>query len=266
MNKFKTWFDATVDATKAGIIKNSPEILVGLGIGCMLSSIYFAIKSTPEAMERKESLDEEVDKYEVGNRVYYWEVLKNVAPVYSKTMLTAGVGISLIGLADKIHLDRNAGLATAYALLDEYSRVRDEKLDKKLGPKKAAEVRSEIAQEIVDNHPGVTKEVYVHSDDEIVFLDFLSDKPFKSTINKMDALRNEINERLLSEHFISLREIYYEIPELRSISAREYHRDLDHTGFNLEDGLITWSYEPARDGDRPVFVWSYMPRPRALGW
>lgn len=266
MGKFKSWLDVTLDAAKKGIDKNSPEILVGVGLASMIGAIIFAVKATPEAMERMDEVNEEFDKEIDGRLVYYGEVMKHVAPVYTKAFLTTCVGVGCIAYADKIHLNRNAGWATAYASLYEYSHSYQEKAAKKLGSKKEAEVRRDVAQEIVDNHPGVTKEIYIHSDDEVVFLDFLSDKPFRSTINKMDALKNEMNERLLSEHFISLREIYCEIPELRTISARDEHRDLDYTGFNLEDGLITWSYEPARDGDKPVFVWSYMPRPRAAGW
>ena len=75
------------------VIKNAPEILAGLGIGCFIFSTVTAVKSTPAAMKKIEEENAETpkEKIRVGWRYY---VIPGVGIILGTVCVGASVFVS----------------------------------------------------------------------------------------------------------------------------------------------------------------------------
>lgn len=252
----------------------SPEILIGLGLAGMVSAIIMGITATPKALDKVEEI-KEAHKDELDDRkVMGKEYVTKVAPVYIPTIAMAGASAACIIFSDRMHTKRTAAIAAAYAVSEEMLKEYQAKVVQTIGKAKEANIRNEVAKDTIEKQGEVINHIYTKSDDEVIFIDNETKLAFTSTINKMDALRNRINEQLLHQEFISIRDIVWEIPELNA-KIREnpsLYGDIDYSGVNMSKGLIEeyganyWRYEPGAFNGKPVFVWYHNSEPRERYW
>lgn len=252
-------FEQLFNDLRKGIIKRSPEILTGLGIAGMISSVVFAIKDTPKAMSLIEEKKEEKGTDELSPKEIFLTTWKCYIPTFC---LLAGSTTCIIG-ASTINYKRNAALATAYSLLDTASREYRQKVLETIGEKKEQAIRDDIAKDKIEKNPACNNEIIVTGGGESLCYDLISGRYFKSNIEKIRRAENFLNKRMLSEMYISLNEFYYEIG-LRPISTGS---DL---GWNLEDGFIDITFSAQLTKERygeypeetPVLVLDYMVAPK----
>lgn len=237
------------------LVKRSPEILTGIGIAGMLTTTVMAVRATPKALdllaEVKEMHTEDTDRKEIGK-----DIVTKVAPVYIPAIITGTMStVCLIG-ACSVNSRRTAALATAYALSESTLKEYQAKVIETIGEKKEQSVRDSIAKDRVEQNPVRNTEVYITKKGETLCLDMLSMRYFKSDIDTIRRVENELNKRLLSEMYISLNEFYYEI----GLSCTKQGNDL---GWNIGDGLIEFHFSPQLSEDNtPCVVVDYGVAPR----
>lgn len=257
------------DAQKA-IVKRSPEILTGLGVAGLVTTTVLAVKATPKALRLIEMAEDHGIGITSKNGDPDWErrpltkleTVKVAWKPYIPAAVTGAVSIACIIGASSVHARRNAALATAYQLSTTALSEYKEKVVETIGEEKEKVIREKIAQDKIDKNPvkeSIEKETVVIGSGEVLFLEPVSMQCFKSDIESVRKILNDINFRLTTgmEEYISLSEFYDEIglPHT-SIS--------DDIGWNLgRDGQLEADFLAAKTTDgRPCLMLDYMVKPR----
>ena len=232
--------------------KHSPEILVGLGITGMLSSMVLAVKATPKALslidDQKLRLGEE--------KLTPIETIKVAWKSYVPSGILSILSISCIIGATNINLRRNAALATAYTISERTLVNYKNKVIDAIGEKKEKKIQEELAQDKVDKNKINDNQVIITSNGETLCMDSLSGRYFKSDIETIRKAVNDLNRQLTFQHYISLNEFYDELG-LKHIKNGSY------MGWNLDDGLIEVYFNTAlADNGQPCIVMEYDISPR----
>lgn len=257
------------DAQKA-VVKRSPEILTGLGVAGLVTTTVLAVKATPKALRLIEMAEDHGIGITSKNGDPDWErrpltkleTVKVAWKPYIPAAVTGAVSIACIIGASSVHARRNAALATAYQLSTTALSEYKEKVVETIGEEKEKVIREKIAQDKIDRDPikeSIEKEMVIIGSGEVLFLEPVSMQCFKSDIESVRKILNDINFRLTTgmEEYISLSEFYDEIglPHT-SIS--------DDIGWNLgRDGQLEADFLAAKTTDgRPCLMLDYMVKPR----
>lgn len=238
--------------TRKFIGKHSPEILTGIGVAGMITSTVLAVKSTPIAMDLIILKKEELDKEDLTPI----ETVKAAWKPYIPAIATGVASVSCIVGASAVNYKRNAALATAYAISERtLVRYRD-KVIETIGEKKEKEVREKVAQDEVNKNKVSNSQVIITAKGNTLCMDAISGRHFRSDLDKIRKVVNELNRRMNYENYISLDDLYSELG-LDSTSTSSY------LGWNLDDGLIEVDFHTClAENDEPCVVVDYMVRPR----
>ncbi len=223
--------------------KHSPEILTGIGICGMISTVVLAVKATPKALELIET-----EEYERKEKLEPLEVVKVAWKPYIPAV---GIGIGSIACivgASAVNYKRNAALGAAYAISERtLLRYRDKVIDT-IGEKKEREIRGKAAQEAVDNNKITNQSIIVTSKGNTLCMDTISGRYFRSDIETIKQTINKINRRLVYDQYISLNEFYWEL-------GLEGIKDGGLLGWNLSQGLLEPSFSTClTEDDQPCIV------------
>ena len=110
--------------------KHSPEILTGLGLVTLASSVVLAVKATPKALWVIEH-----EEIEQAHPLSTKEKVKAAGKLYIPAAVAFAAGSACIIGASSIHLHRNAALAAAASLTDATFKSYREVVSEKIGEK-----------------------------------------------------------------------------------------------------------------------------------
>lgn len=229
--------------------KHSPEILTGVGIAGMLTTVVLAVQATPKALrlinEKKADIPEE-------ESIPRLEAVKAAWKVYVPAVLTGILStICLIG-ANSVNQRRNAAIAAAYSLSESALKEYREKVVETIGERKEQAIRDDIAKDRITENP--VREVIVSDRGSTLCYDSLSGRYFKSDIEKLRRIVNDLNRRMRDEMFISLNDFYCAVdnPDLGPTKLG------DMLGWNIDKGYIdlNFSSQLTTDGT-PCLVLDY---------
>lgn len=254
---------------KTGVNRKSPEILIGLGIAGMITTTVLAVKATPKALElieeekrrqnRKlveESLGPECNQI---TNLKPLEVIKVTWKCYIPAAVTGTVSIACLIGSNSVNARRNAALATAYKLSETALTEYKDKVIEEIGEQKEKVIREKIAQDKIDKSSVNKSEVVVVGSGDVLFLEPVCGKPFKSDIETVRKVINDFNYRMTTgqEEYISLSEFYDEFG-LRHTTAS------DDLGWNLgRDGQIDIDFVAGTTEEgKPCLVLDYRVAPR----
>lgn len=239
------------NGTKMMLTKHSPEILTGLGIAGMVTTTILAVQATPKALELLE--EAEFDKQE---KIKPIEAVKLTWKCYIPAAITGMVSITCIIGASSVNVRRNAALATAYKISETALTEYKEKVVETIGEKKEQAIKDSIAKDKVEKNPVKQQNIIVTGKGDTLCYDELFGRYFKSDVDKLKKIENELNRRLLNEDYISLNEFYYEVG-LDGVSAG------DDLGWYIDKGYIEleFSSQLASDGT-PCLVVSFTTPPK----
>lgn len=232
--------------------KHSPEILTGLGVSGMIATTVLAVTATPKALllieDKKDEL--EVDKL---------TVIETVKAAWKPYIPALALGVAssacIIG-ASAVNAKRNAALATAYAISERtLVRYRDKVIDT-IGERKEKEIREKVAQDEVNNNKVSDSQVIITAKGDTLCRDSISGRYFKSDIDKIKKVVNELNRRMKYENYISLDEFYYAL-------GLDTIKNGSLLGWNMEDGYIELDFSACiTENDEPCIVVDYSIAPK----
>ena len=266
MNEKVTKF---INDVKTTLDKNSPAILTGIGITGMITTTVLAVKATPKALQlidnKKMDVFDTLDPKDIpGNSVDYTdislkpiEVIKVAWKPYIPAVISGTVSVACIIGANSVNAKRNAALATAYKLSEEALSIYKDKVIETIGEKKEKTIRAKVAQEKIDRDNIETKSVIVAGPGTTLCYDSISSRYFTSDMESIRRAINNVNERLISQDYVALNELYSELG-LEHVSIGW------NIGWNISsDGLIEIDYSSAiaKDG-RPCLVLNYEVEPK----
>lgn len=230
--------------------KHSPEILTGIGIAGMIATTVLAVRATPKALRLIE--DRRADILEEDEKLPPIEVAKAAWKVYVPAVLTCILSTACIIGANSVNQRRNAAIAAAYSLSESALKEYREKVIDTIGERKEQGIRDDIAKDRITENP--VREVIVSDRGSTLCYDSLSGRYFKSDIEKLRRIVNDLNRRMRDEMFISLNDFYCAIdnPDLGPTKLG------DLLGWNIDKGYIdlNFSSQLTTDGT-PCLVLDY---------
>lgn len=200
--------------------KRSPEILTGIGIAGMISTVVLAVKATPKAMELIEEAEHlKIEKQledntpEEVNTLTVLETAKAAWKPYIPAAITGIASVACLIGANSVHVRRNAALATAYQLSTTALSDYREKVVDTIGEKKENNIRDKVAKKQVEEHPVADTQIIMTGKGNTLCYDSHSDRYFRSDIDKIKNAVLNLNERMINgnEMYISLNDFYDEI-------------------------------------------------------
>ena len=249
-----------VKAVQKAAKKHSPEILTGLGIAGMVTTVIMAVKATPKALQKIEEAGEERYKNDMENKTFTpMTTVDKVKVAWRCYVPAAVVGVASIGClvgASSVNVRRNAALATAYALSESTLKEYQEKVVEQIGEKKEREVRDAIAKDYVDKNPVENAPIIITEKGNTLCLDKLTGRYFKSDMDTLKKAENELARQMRYDSYVSLNEFY----DLIGLDHIDIGYDL---GWNIDRGYIEleFSFQLASDGT-PCLVMSYRVAPQ----
>lgn len=234
------------------VVKRSPEILTGLGIAGMFTTVVLSVKATPKALRNIEDLKEEgmipVPKIEIVKSCWKCYVPAAVMGLTSAACLIGATSVSA---------RRTAALAAAYQISETALTEYREKVIETIGEKKEKLVREKVSEDRVEKQPVTKSEVFITNKGDTLFLEPLSKRYFKSDIELIRKAENKLNKEMLQgiSGYVSLNEFYDEIGLDRT--------DLgDDLGWNVEK-LIDVEFDPTiTDDEKPCLAIQYIYPPK----
>lgn len=200
-------FSQVARSLKTSISKHSPEILTGIGIAGLITAGVLAVKETPKALR----LIEEKKKEQHVEKLKPVETVQAAWKCYIPAVATATVSTACLIGASRVSSKRNAALATAYTLSEAALREYKEKVIETIGEKKEQNIREAIAKDRIENNPVSKQTVIITDKGNTLCYDLWSDRYFRSDIETIKRIVNDLNRRMRNENYISLNEFYGEI-------------------------------------------------------
>lgn len=254
---------------KSAMIKHSPEILTGIGITGMITTTVMAVRATPKALilieEEKRSINYDILEAAKKNGDESCSKIEKLKPLdtikvawkcYIPATITGAISVVCLIGASSVNMRRNAALATAYTLSESALKEYQEKVIESIGNKKEQTIRDAVAKDKIEKSPIQNTEVIVTGKGETLCYDTISGRYFKSDIEKLRQVVNDLNLRMRDEMYISLNEFYYEI-------GMDNIKVGDDLGWNIDSGYIDLRYSSqlATDGTPCLVIdYSYGPR------
>ena len=216
----------------------SPEILVGLGLAGMLTSTVLAVKATPKALE---IIEEAKDHLQLVNdcadeESEYVELTKiDKVKLTWKCYAPAAIGYCasaacIIG-ANSVNTKRNAVLAGAYKISESALLEYRDKVKEVIGEEREKEIHAKIAEDRRCKEPETQGNVILTGKGDVLCYDMYSGRYFKSEMDEINAILNELNYKLMQDNVLALND-FYDALGLQPITT-----GYDH-GWNVDDGLI----------------------------
>ena len=236
--------------------KHAPLLWMIGGIASMGTAVYIAVRRTPEALkliddakdEKFEAQPEEVkkDMVKTGEEMTLTpiEYVKTCWKIYLPVAIYFAGGCVCFILSHKISSRRQAAMAAAYNLLQSSAKNYQEYVADKLGPKKEREIREEaMSKDVVFSNFDDSQIINTGHGNYLMY-DYLSGRWFRSDLTYVEKVINRLNQRLMTEMWISGNDFYFEM----GLPQIGYGKDL---GWRLEDGFIDFDkkYCPGPKGN-----------------
>ncbi len=231
---------------------HAPELLTGLGIAGMLTTVVVAVKVTPKALTLMEEKKEELGVDQLSVK----ETVVTTWKCYAPVIATAAVSTACIIGANSVHAKRSAALAAAYTLSDTALRDYKAKVVETFGERKGQAIREEIVKDKVQNDPVENHEIIITAKGDTLCYDTTSGRYFKSSMEYLKRVANDLDRRLRDEMFISVNDFYDEVglPTLPIMDDLGWDVDKDSIDFKFDSHLAT-------DGT-PCLTIDYIYQPR----
>lgn len=251
--KLKTMANALWKGAK----KHSPEILVGLGITGMVSSVVFAVHATPKAMVLLENRKQELGVEKLDAK----EIVKTAGPVYIPTAVSFAVSTACIIGASSVNARRNAALTAAYTLSETTLKSYRDKVLESVGEDKEREIRQTAAIEQQAKTPEEKTIIVDHtaSNSRLKCFETLSGRYFVASKTQIDKAVNEFNRQLMNDCSVSLNE-WYDLLGLDQVRVG------DLLGWDVDRGFVETCYSSKLDEEgEPCLVLNYVEPPHYTG-
>jgi len=224
---------------RVGFLKNSPQILTGIGVTGIFTTASLAVKAS---IDSADIFVQDIPKKDKLQRVW-------------KRYIPAGV----VGLVSafcviescKIGLKRNAALLSLYTVTEAAMREYQEKVKDMIGAGKELRIRDNIAAERIKQNPPSVNEIICTGFGKTLCYDAPSGRYFEADVEVIRQKENEINHRLRTDMQITLNELYFELGLPQTKLGDLY-------GWDIDKDQLTFRYSSQlTEGNRPCLVIDY---------
>lgn len=198
----------TVKNVKKLLSDNAPAILTTAGAIGAAATAYLGVRAGVKAgMEIKE-IEKDLENDERSAPAKFADRASKTWKHFVPVSVAAVGTIGCIVMANKISLERAAGLTAALAVSDKALGEYKSKVLETVGAKKVDKIEDEIAQDRVKKNPVRDSQVLVIGNGNALFYDMSSDRYFRSTMEDVNQALNSINMLMASDGMASLNDWY----------------------------------------------------------
>ena len=238
---------------KAFLSKNSTTILTGVSIAGVCSTVIFAVKATPKALQLIEETESETKR-----QLTKKEVVKATWKCYIPSAVMGCITIGCIVSVNKIGLKRKVALTGLYSIAEKTISEYQDVLVENIGKKKADAIKDEVTTNVIKKSQPKSSEVIIASKGETLFYETVTGRYFKSDIEMVRRTINELNKDMMSNMTMTLNELFYNL-NLDPTSVG------DELGWVIDDGLLEISLTSHLDSnDAPCVAINYDRTPSAI--
>lgn len=244
------------------VVENGPSILTAVGITGMISTTVLAVRATPKAIKlldekKMEVYDSMGDKVPMNStykdiKLTTKEVVQTAWKPYIPATITCAASTACLVLANTTANKRTAAAMTLCNITQETYRDYKNMVKETVGEDKAKEIEDNFQAKQFERMS--ENQVFI-TGDEITYVDTSSGRAFKSTPEKLEAIRNELNAKLNSEMYVALNEYYYAV----GLDCTSMGND---KGWNLDTGLIRFDYSCVMYHGKPAVAIDFVVEPR----
>lgn len=184
--------------------KNSPELLVAIGIAGFVGTVIVAVKTTPKAVRIVEQKEKKLNR-DLTKK----EIVKETWKLYVPTAITGVTSIACIIGGTAKNCKIKAGLAAAYTASEQSMKLYREKVIETLGEKKEQIVRDEVEKERIKKNPVTNTEVIVTGRGKTLCYEPVSGRYFEFEIEQLHQAIDKLNKMIRDEYYVHLNEFYY---------------------------------------------------------
>lgn len=249
----------------------SPEILLGLGVAGMVTTTVMAVKATPKALSILDNALDEKYQEEYGESMspacfdvaYCFceefgakEMIKATWKCYIPAAVVGVTSICcLIGAGSK-NFRKKTALEAAYGISVATMSEYQNKVVEVLGEKKEKVIRDSIAKDKIEQNPVSGKTVIITDKGNTLCYDIISGRYFRTDIETVKRIVNELNSRLLRDMYICLNDFYFAV-------GMEEIKLGNEMGWRIEDGLIDLEFSSQLSSENePCLVIDFRPQAR----
>jgi hypothetical protein len=236
------------------VLKKSPEILTAVGIGGFVASIYSTVKGTVSICTYLQNDDGSFPKLKDLKPIDIEEI---ILPAVLPPFLLAGGSIFCIVYAQRIGARRQLVLASLYGIAQESLEKYQQKVRETIGERKESNIKEAIYQDQINKNPPPNA-LIIQDTTQTLCLDVLSGRYFLSSIEKIKAIQNEFNRRLMTDMYITLNDLYSDL-------GLDGLKDGDLKGWSIENGLLEFNFDAKLTANgQPCVVVDYKITPNWL--
>lgn len=237
-------------SVRTAMKKHSPEILTGIGIAGMVTTVVMAVRATPKALVLMEEKKEEYG----ADKLTAKEMVEAAWRCYIPTAVVGIASIACLIGASSTNFHRNAALATAYTLSESTLKEYQKKVVETVGEKKEQTIRESVSKDKMNANP-VREIILTEKGGNTICYDVLSGRYFKSDRDKIMQAMNKLNRQMRDESYVTLNEFYYEL-------GLDGTKMGDMLGWNIDKGYIDLNFSSHLDANgTPCLVIDYQVAP-----
>jgi hypothetical protein len=245
-----------------GIVRNSPTIMTGLGVGGMLTTIFLAVKATPKALRHIDDVRDQHERDAIVEGYEYeppttMEIVKASWKDYLPAALTGLSAVACLVFANTVSLQRQAALVSLYTMAEATLVEYKDKVIETIGANKEEKVHEAILQDRIDRAPLREGAIIVGEKGDTLCFDSLSGRYFKSDIEIIRRVQNDFNAQLINERYLTLNEFY-------DLLGLEHMAMGISQGWSTEYGLLDISFSAKMKDGKPCMVLDFRVGPRPL--
>lgn len=237
-------------SVRTAMKKHSPEILTGIGIAGMVTTVVMAVRATPKALVLMEEKKEEYG----ADKLTAKEMVEAAWRCYIPAAVVGTASIACLIGASSTNFHRNAALATAYTLSESTLKEYQKKVVETVGEKKEQTIRESVSKDKMNANP-VREIILTEKGGNTICYDVLSGRYFKSDRDKIMQAMNKLNRQMRDENYVTLNEFYYEL-------GLDGTKMGDMLGWNIDKGYIDLNFSSHLDANgTPCLVIDYQVAP-----
>lgn len=229
------------------VAKHSPEILIGFGIAGWVVATISAAKETPKALR----LIEEAKEEQNVEKLTPVEAVKTTWKCYAPAITMGAVSTFCILKANSISAGRTAALATAYKMAETAMTEYKDAVIETIGEKKEKTVREKVAEKQVEKAD--MSHVIVTGKGETYCLEPVTGRVFKSDMEELRRINNDVNATLIDDNYISLSTVF----GMFGLEPTDISSDMGWSVDWLTNRTMKWEFHPVLKDGVPCIAIDY---------
>ena len=216
--------------------KNKTKIEIGVILSSFIGATLIAIKNTPKANKVLEDFDS------IEDQKLKRDCIIEVGKIYLPSILLTITGtVMLIRTMNKKD-NKILALSSIYQITEESLNKYKDIVLNEVGKNTYSKIESKYREDDIKNN---SDKIIITNSGNILFLDTLTNRNFRSDINFIDKVINKLNNRINQGEFVSQNELYYELGIDGVPTGDDIGWSYDTTGIiNIKKDSIITENEP----------------------